>query len=274
MQKISTYLYPNRIQLLADLASFNVEYTNVYQRNVKIYKGVDNVLEFDIKNADQKRIGLVTTTDPVYTPPFTDIKLNVMDAAGNSVGQYDIDVETGVKGIAKVTIPTADLDSFEPQFFHYSVTATKDLANIPLYADSRFGAVGTMELIGSAMPTTRATVVYNTFHGEIDFSGNIINHTSAIPAKFYEAVPTATMDFEIKMTNYVGSIWIEGTTGGTIAVNSFLHATKLQTYTTQVPTTTTITFTGVPVGDFNYFRVSWQNGTYRGSTGTVDSVTI
>ena len=42
MQKISTYLYPNRIELLADLAGFTVEYTNVYQRNIKIYAGIDN----------------------------------------------------------------------------------------------------------------------------------------------------------------------------------------------------------------------------------------
>ena len=42
MQKLSSYLYPNRIELLADLAGFSVEYTNVYQRNVKIYNGIDN----------------------------------------------------------------------------------------------------------------------------------------------------------------------------------------------------------------------------------------
>ena len=60
MQKISSYLYPNRVEVLADMASFNVEYTNVYQKNVKIYNGIDNTIEFDIKNADQKRIDLAT----------------------------------------------------------------------------------------------------------------------------------------------------------------------------------------------------------------------
>ena len=78
MQKISSYLYPNRIQLLANLASFNVEYTNVYQRTIKIYKGVDNVLEFDIKNADQKRLDLITT------PLVSNLKLNLMDEIGRA----------------------------------------------------------------------------------------------------------------------------------------------------------------------------------------------
>ena len=31
MQKIQSYLYTNRIQLLADVAGFTTEYTNVYQ---------------------------------------------------------------------------------------------------------------------------------------------------------------------------------------------------------------------------------------------------
>ena len=69
MQKIQSYLYTNRIQLLADVAGFTTEYTNVYQKTVKIYNGVDNVLEFDIKNADQKRIDLST---------LSNIELNVM----------------------------------------------------------------------------------------------------------------------------------------------------------------------------------------------------
>ena len=39
MQKISSYLYSNRVILLANLAGFTVEYTNVYQRTIKIYNG-------------------------------------------------------------------------------------------------------------------------------------------------------------------------------------------------------------------------------------------
>jgi hypothetical protein len=76
MQKISSYLYPNRIELLIDLAGSTVEFTSVYQRNVKLYNGIDNTIEFDIKNADQKRVDLTT---------LSIIELNIMDASGNSL---------------------------------------------------------------------------------------------------------------------------------------------------------------------------------------------
>jgi hypothetical protein len=249
MQKISSYLYPNRITLLADLAGFNVEYTNVYQRNIKIYNGVDNVLEFDIKNADQKRIDLATVST---------IRLNIMDASGKKLPNSPYTVTpTAVQGIASVTVPSADLSALTPQYLQYSVTAVRNGATIPLYADTRFGAVGKIELIGSATPTTRRQVVYDRFSGEINFMGNVINHSSAIPCKFYEAIPTTTMSFEIDITGFIGTIYVEGTKDSTISVESFKSGTKLQTYTTSVATTSTVSFNNVPINDYNYFRITW-----------------
>ena len=147
MQKISRYLYPNRIEILADLVGFNVEFTKVYQRNVKIYNGIDNTIEFDIKNADQKRLDLTT---------ISQIELNVMDASGNSLPNSPYTVTpTTLKGIASATIPQEDLVDLSDQFLTYSVTALKDGKDVMLYADTKFGAAGTIEIIGNAMPTFR-----------------------------------------------------------------------------------------------------------------------
>jgi hypothetical protein len=255
MQKIQSYLYTNRIHLLADVAGFTTEYTNVYQKTVKIYNGVDNVLEFDIKNADQKRIDLST---------LTQLELNIMDAAGNALpsSPYTI-TPTATKGIATVTIPDIDLGEYTNQFFKYSVTALKNGNTIPLYADSRFGVAGTMELISNAMPTFRDDRVYNTFTGEIDFAGNIQHRSSAIPAKFYETEPTTTVSFEVNISSgFLGKVYLEGTTDMTISVNSFLNAgqtTIFDNISSNVKTSavSTVTIT-MPVGSNNYFRLTWQ----------------
>ena len=254
MQKISSYLYPNRIQLLADLATYNVEYTNVYQRIVNIYQGIDNVIEFDIKNADQKRIDLTT---------ITSIQLNVMDAMGNALPNSPYTVTpTALKGIATVTIPKEDLAGLDPQFLRYSVTGLKDSQDVIFYGDSRFGAVGKMELVGSAMPVTRKDRVYDTWTAEIDLKGMPIYHSSAIPAKFYEAVKTETMNFEIHAVGFIGSVWIDATTMGTTNVEAFKAAGKPFGSWTQVTDdgkyTGIVPFgTNIPVGDYQYFRVSY-----------------
>jgi len=254
MQKVQSYLYPNRVILIADLAGFNVENTVVYAKTVKIYKGVDNVIQFDIQNADQKRLDLVTT------PLISNIALNVMDASGNKLpnSPYTVTpIGTTLPGIATVKIPSADLVNFNDQYLKYSVTATDTNSNnIPLYNDSRFSAVGTMEIVESAVPVVRPSVTYDQFVGEINFMGNVINHSSAIPCKFYEATPTTTMTFTIHLTNFIGQVYLEGTEDMTIALSSFTNSPQLQTFSSTVATTTTLTFTGT-VGTYNYFRVSW-----------------
>jgi hypothetical protein len=253
MQKVQSYLYPNRVILIADLAGFTVENTIVYAKTVKIYKGVDNVIQFDVQNADQKRLNLVTA------PLVSNLQLNVMDASGKKLinSPYTIST-TSITGIGTVTIPNADTAALTHQYLKYSVTATDTNSNnIPLYTDSRFSAVGTIELVESATPTTRSSVVYDRFSGEINFMGNVTDHTSAIPCKFYEAVPTTALNFAVALENFIGTIYVEATEDSTISVESFKNAAKIQSFTTSVATTTTHNFSSVPVGKCNYMRISW-----------------
>jgi hypothetical protein len=267
MQKISSYLYPNRIELLIDLAGFTVEFTSVYQRNVKLYNGIDNTIEFDIKNADQKRIDCLT---------LSIIELNIMDVSGNALpnSPYIVTPIIDKKGICYTTIPQEDLVDLTPQFLTYSVSAVKDGREVMLYADTKFGAVGTIELIGNAMPTFRDDRVYKTFTGEIDFMGNVIYHTSSIPTTFYEAVPTTQLSFEISITGFIGKIWLEGTTASTISVNSYLHAQKLASQSILLARSTPVVFNNIDVAYFKYFRILYQGNSPINPTGTVDKVIV
>jgi hypothetical protein len=277
MQKIQSYLYPNRVILIADLAGFTVENKIVYARTIKIYNGVDNVIQFDIQNADQKRINLST---------LSSIELNLMDMSGNELPESPYTVTpTATTGIATVTIPSEDLLDLADQHLKYSVTATSGNNTVMLYCDSRFGAVGTIQLIGNAMPTFKDSVVYDRFNGEINFHGDVINHTSAIPAKFYEAVATEFMDFEIEMTDYIGDVYLEATKDSSISVESFRtelnNATVLATRTYTTANSTTLTFDNISTAGWNYFRISWHYldkvlvGVYSPyPTGTVDKVTV
>jgi hypothetical protein len=259
MQKIISYLYPNRIILLADLAGFNVENRVVYARTVKIYNGIDNTIQFDIQNADQKRIDLTT---------FSMIEMNVMDSQGNSLPTSPYVVTpTSVFGVGSTTIPQEDLAELKDQYLRYSVTAVSGGNDVMLYADSQFSAVGTLQLIGNAMPVMRDDRVYNTFTAEIDLNGFPINHSSAIPCKFYEAVKTTSLNFDIHVTGFLGTVWIEATTDQTISVESFRKAGLPFGSWTQSgsPFTGVIPYgSSVPVGNYNYFRVTYTSPSLNG----------
>jgi len=277
MQKISSYLYPNRVELLADLAGFTTEYTNVYQRTVKIYNGIDNTIEFDIKNADQKRIDLST---------LNMIELNVMDMAGNALANSPYAVtpanQTTLKGIASVTILQEDLVNLTSQYLQYSVTAVKDGKDVILYADSKFGGIGKMELVGSALPTFRDERIYKDFTAEIDLNGLPIGKSSSIPATFYEAEKTTSLDFQIFYTGFKGKIWIEGATSSTISTESFKPEVRLHEFPELTIATTGTFAVTMEVGDYKYFRVRFQNSKREdvtlnnpaGLTGKVDKVIV
>lgn len=259
MQKISSYLYPNRIELLADLAGFTTEYTNVYQRTIKIYNGIDNTIEFDIKNSDQKRIELVTA------PTINNIEMNVMDASGQALpnSPYTVTPHPTLKGIAVVTIPMEDLIELSDQYLKYSVTAVKDGNDIMLYGDSRFGATGTIELIGNAMPTFRDDRIYNTFTAEIDLAGHPVYHSSAIPATFYEAVKTETISFDVDLKGFTGSVWLEATKQSTLTTEAWKGAPYIDSYTFADFTGTWTSADNI-IGDNKYYRISYTTPIFNG----------
>jgi hypothetical protein len=285
MQKIQSYLYPNRIILIADLAGFTVENTIVYAKIVKIYKGVDNVIQFDIQNADQKRLNLVTS------PLITNIQMNIMDISGNELpsSPYIVEPHPTIKGIGIVTIPSDDLTCIDYQSLKYSVTANDSLGNhIPLYTDSRFSALGTIEIIDSAISSNSKSTVYDRFSGEINFMGNVTNHTSAIPCKFYEAIPTEYLNFQVVVSSgFIGQIYIEATEDSTISVESWVNSPRTiifdNTASGATTSITTIRSPSMPVKTYNYMRVSWkfpdvwQWGSQQDPSlvyGMVDTVTV
>ena len=95
------YLVSNRINILANEAGFVTEYKPVYSRQLNVYKGIDNVLEFRLLNADQKPLDVDR-----YTPKFVAFDENnqmVIEHDGVNLQEGDSTAYTK-KGLFKVTI--------------------------------------------------------------------------------------------------------------------------------------------------------------------------
>ena len=65
MQKMYRYLAKNQVSVLLNTVGYVTEYRPVYQRNLNAYRGIDNLLYFEVKNHDQKSVSLEG-----YTPKF------------------------------------------------------------------------------------------------------------------------------------------------------------------------------------------------------------
>lgn len=154
MQKISCYLYSNRIPVIFDSAAITAEWRIVYQRTIKIYKGLDNVIEFEFKNSDQKRQVITGST----------FKFTLMDQFRQEVFQTTLNTNTGITGVATVTIPSSDLAHLEHQLMTFSLyKENENGTNTPVYSDTYYGSGGAVDFIDNVMPKALSPIVIDTF---------------------------------------------------------------------------------------------------------------
>ena len=118
MQLLSRYLVDNTTTLVADVAGFITEYRPVYNREIQVYKGIDNAIQFRLLNADQKPVNVATG----YTPKFVAYDENERLIIEKDCSVQD-DGSTITRGKFKVTITENELKNLKQQYLSYVVNA-------------------------------------------------------------------------------------------------------------------------------------------------------
>lgn len=260
MQRIQTYLYPNRITLVSDLdegSAHNVEWRIVYQRTVKIYKGIDNIIELELKNNDQKRIEL----------GISELKLVLMDQSQNLINTYTAQSleDSTIVGLARITIPSADIADLDPQYLRFAVYQTNAIfENILTYNDSQFGAIGAIQLLNGLNAHTTMTRKYDRWTQMTDYNNarfeerKIYKISESIPTDGYRAVPITTMSFNIQANNFLGQFSIEGTSQEVIGNEAFINPKILyQAYIPGSPQTGSVIISNIDVSGLTYIRIKY-----------------
>ena len=120
MQLVTRYLATNQSVVVTDGFAGNVEYRKVYQKNIKVSKGIDNVITFEIKNSDHKPVSILNTYTP-YVEVFTEDKVMLKRYTGTiketSTPNY--------KGQFTINITDADTLNIDGQYMSYVVYLNK-----------------------------------------------------------------------------------------------------------------------------------------------------
>ena len=195
MQLIYRYLVNNKVLLTLNLAGEITEYKSVYQRNINIYRGIDNLITFQINNADQKPVAI----NGNYTPTFYMYDSNnqlVITKTGTIIETSDSSVFTN-KGQFTVTLTENDLQDLQAQYLSYVVWVTNDDDNTKslTYANTHFTNKGIIFLDHTAFPgplnsysvTTFSETAVNSgiymsesISGQPSINGNSALHTAAV----------------------------------------------------------------------------------------------
>ena len=242
MQLIPRYLVNNRTTIIANEAGFVTEYRPVYSRQLKVYKGIDNVLEFRILNADQKPIDVSN-----YTPKF-----QAFDENDNLVIEHDGVAITGddsaaVRGLFKITVTDNDLLNIKSQYLKYNIHLINSSAEAVItYSNTHFGNDGVIYVSSEAFPGPRATYSVTTF-SQTDTNEWTSEHLNAEPAiNGNEALHTAV----IYADNYTGDVIVEATLDNQVTNQTGWATIDTLSFTGSETEPAPVNFNGV----FSYLR--------------------
>ena len=212
MQLLPRYLCNNTTTVIANMAGFITEYRPVYSKQLQVYKGIDNVLEFRLLNADQKPVNITT-----YTPKFV-----AFDETNQMVLEKDAtildDGSTVTRGKFKVTVAENELLNLKQQYLSYNIYLVEtDGDKVLTYSQPNFSNDGVIYINARTFPGPLNSYSVTTFEQEapaietwysetVDaqpaINGNEALHTVAAYTSSYigDIVVQATLDNQVTGT--------------------------------------------------------------------------
>jgi hypothetical protein len=209
MQLLPRYLCNNITTVIADMAGFITEYRPVYSKQLQVYKGIDNVLEFRLLNADQKPVNVTS-----YTPKFV-----AFDEDNQMVLEKDAtildDGSTVTRGKFKVTVTENELLNLKQQYLSYNIYLVEtDGDKVLTYSQPNFDNDGVIYVNARTFPGPLNSYSVTTFEQEapaietwysetVDaqpaINGNEALHTAAVYTASYtgDVVVQATLDNQV-----------------------------------------------------------------------------
>lgn len=140
--------YPQRT-ILIETSGYSRTTNMPFNTNRKtIYKGVDNVLGFEVKNQDRKPIKL----------QGKDVVVNIMQVrTGKLLIQRRAELTQPENGVFELTLFAYDLMDLSPGLYQLSAVVYSDGLASALYADSNRVAAVEIELLDGAYPTFQSS---------------------------------------------------------------------------------------------------------------------
>jgi len=209
MQLLPRYLCNNTTTVIANMAGFITEYRPVYSKQLQLYKGIDNVLEFRLLNADQKPVDITS-----YTPKFV-----AFDETNQMVLEKDAtildDGSTITRGKFKVTVTENELLNLKQQYLSYNIYLVEtDGDKVLTYSQPNFDNDGVIYVNARTFPGPLNSYSVTTFEQEApaietwysetvdaqpSINGNEALHTAAVYTSSYtgDIVVQATLDNQV-----------------------------------------------------------------------------
>ena len=272
MQFNPVYLYVNKLDVFTTPTdTWSTErYRRVYNRNLKIFRGVDNRIDIQVRNNDQKASNIAGSTlvfnlvgqdtkDLVFQKDFTAMDLATGKVTVIITADELLDLDTGFYNYSIIKEVRSTVDSTD-----YTVTS-----RMPLYMDSQYDTIGTLEITGDVYGGVSDSVNVNTFNYTNPFTQGASEPFPFYTSEIIDARPNTSPaypihTFQFYTTNYTGTVEIQASLdaqGATPRETKWATVATVDLLTQQYKNVT---------GKYNWFRI--KHIPALNNTGTVDKI--
>lgn len=180
----------------------------VYAKPMTLHKGVDNQLQFQFLNQEQKPVDITGK----------EITCRIISNEGNEVLlQKALTIQLGATGIAALMTNAADLEDIDAQKCYYTLEIPVGQFDYPVFVDQNAGGRGIMNIVNSILPSFVPS--YNVTIPTGQFFPNTGNVDTPNTVTYFSSVINTTdnpiITIQAQYEEFVGNVTIQGSTIGT-----------------------------------------------------------
>jgi hypothetical protein len=182
----------------------------VYAKPLTLHKGVDNMIQFQFLNQEQKPVDITGK----------EISCRIISYDGSEVlFRKALTPQFAANGIAALITNAADLEDIDAQQGHYSLEIPVGDFDFPVFVDQNAGARGDMNIVNSVLPafipSSHITIPTGQPFPNLDSNNSIANALPNANTYYTSVINTEDnpiLSIQAHYTQFNGDVTIEGST--------------------------------------------------------------
>lgn len=207
MYSTSVFVFTQR-QIVILLSGFSArKYMPVYAKPLTLHKGVDNQIQFQFLNQEQKPVDITNKS----------ITCRIISYDGTEVLlQKALTLQLPATGIAALILNSSDIEDIPAQKAYYSLEIPVGEFNYPVFVDQNAGARGDLNIVNSVLPSFIPSMPITIPTGQPFPNLNPNANSNTTANTYYTSVintennPILTL--QAQYSEYYGNVTIEGST--------------------------------------------------------------
>ena len=174
----------------------------VYAKPLTLHKGVDNQIQFQFLNQEQKPIDITGK----------DITCRILNYMGNeTLIRKSLTLQYAATGICALILNAADLVNIEPQKCYYTLEIPVNDFDFPVFVDQNAGARGVMNIVNSVLPSFVPSYEITiptgqAFPNSPNANGNSLTYTTSVLSTSNNPILTIQTEY----IEFYGNTTIQG----------------------------------------------------------------